>query len=180
MARPLKEAVTSARDDEFVADYSEAREGGFAAIPEDDYNATVTDIEAGTSKAGNPKVRFTFTLADGEYKGRTFFRHCPLVGKGSGILRDTLKAFGIESTRFKRADVLNQRCVVTIATQKGEDITDDERRQEVKKVKPASKARVSSGGAGAKPPRSKATASATPPERPGSSKASSARKARLA
>lgn len=143
MGRSLSDVVSDALNDEVEVDFSGATGGGFGPIPSGDYRAFVDESVPGFSHAKMPKLVLRFRICDGEENaGRVFFRHCPTQGKGSGILRDTLKALGFDvdnMTGFKPGDALNKEAIISIGFQKGHSADNpdpDLQRQEIKKVKP--------------------------------------------
>lgn len=133
----LGDKLKDAMNDEVEVDFSGASEGGgdFAPIDVGDYEAVVDESAPGVAASGNPKVVVRFKIVDGEKNaGRVFFRHCPTKGSGSGILRDTARALGVnvddKAKKFKPAELVGKRCIITIAFQKGST-----EYQEIKKCK---------------------------------------------
>lgn len=132
----LGDKLKDAMNDEVEVDFSGASEGGdFAPIDIGDYEAIVDESTAGVSKASQPKVVVRFKIVDGEKNaGRVFFRHCPTKGSGSGILRDTARALGVnvddKAKKFKPSELVGKRCVISIGFQKGSNEL-----QEIKKCK---------------------------------------------
>lgn len=130
----LKDKLAKAMDDEVEVDFSGAGEG-FNPIPSGDYELEVTECVPSMSKSNNQTVKFQFVIVEGEqHAGRVFFRHCPTGGSGSGILRDTARALGVnvddKQKKFKPSECVGLRCIGTIGFQKGSD-----EYQEIKKCK---------------------------------------------
>jgi hypothetical protein len=144
----LKDKLKDAMNDEVEVDFSGASEGGdFAPIEIGDYEMIVEESTAGISKANAPKVVVRFKIVDGEkHAGRVFFRHCPTTGSGSGILRDTARALGVnvddKAKKFKPSELVNKRCICTVGFQKGSTEL-----QEIKKVKALAGAKKVTGAA---------------------------------
>lgn len=72
---------------------------GFFNGPEGEYVLKITDVTAGTTNNGDPKVTVDYVIAEGEYKGLpinyhtiTFFRD--KTNKGTGITIKFLKSLG--------------------------------------------------------------------------------------
>lgn len=156
----LNSKIGEALDDNVVPDFSGAREGGdFGPIEVGDYEAVVDEAGPHTSKAGNATAKLRFKIVEGEKNaGRVFFRHCPLAGAGSGILRDTVTALGVtveSGKKFSLGQLIGKHAVITIAYQKGDDT-----QQEIKRVKAVAGKRVSSAKATTKKPSAPTTASA--------------------
>ena len=62
--------------------------GDFAPIPDGEYDMLVTDTNYYTSSTGNPTLKVTLTIADGQHKGRKIFESFSLSNKiGMGILK---------------------------------------------------------------------------------------------
>lgn len=135
----LDEAIAG---DEIDLDFSSAREG-FGKIALGEYNAVVIEATPGTSGNKNPKVVVKFQIEDDDErkaKGRTFFKHCPAAGDGAGILRDVLKALGIDAgEKLKCSTLVGKKCVIVVRDQK-----DSDEFQEIAKVKPAKSGKASS------------------------------------
>lgn len=145
----LGDKLKDAMNDEVEVDFSGASEGGgdFAPVDVGDYEAVVDESTPGIASSGNPKVVIRFKIVDGEKNaGRVFFRHCPTKGSGSGILRDTARALGVnvddKAKKFKPSELVGKRCIITIAYQKGST-----EYQEIKKCKALAKATKVTGAA---------------------------------
>lgn len=142
----LKDKLKDAMNDEVDVDFSGAGEGGdFGPVEIGDYEMVVSESTIGSSKANKPKVIVVFKIVEGSKNaGRVFFRHCPTTGAGSGILRDTARALGVNvddaDTKFKASSLIGKRCINTVGFQKGSD-----EYQEIKRSKPVPGAKV--GGA---------------------------------
>jgi hypothetical protein len=137
----LRDKINEALDDEIDLDFSSARDSDFSPVECRQYEFEVVSAKPGTSGSGNPKVVFELRIVDDSpAKGRLFFKHCPTRGEGSGILREMLRALGIdpEAPKLKPADTVGKHILGTVRFQK-----DSDEYQEV--VKPKAVAGKSSG-----------------------------------
>lgn len=135
----LKDTLEKAMNDEVDVDFSGASEG-FGLITNGEYEFECTSGEPGTSKEGNPKVVLKLKIVEAqEHAGRTFFKHCPSTGAGSGILKEAMEAHGVvldpKSGKLKPSAFVGRRCLGTVRVQPG----DAEGRQEVVFLKPVKK-----------------------------------------
>ena len=83
-------------DDVIVIDFS-GQDDDYDAFVPDTYNVVVSKVEHGPkvkSKAGNLKMVLTFTVEDGDFKGRKLFMHPVLEGDALWSTRKTMKALG--------------------------------------------------------------------------------------
>lgn len=70
--------------------------GGFEVLPDDDYSAKITEYEVrGPGESGYEYINFTFTVDEGEYKGRLLWRNLSLSPKALGFLKELCEAAGI-------------------------------------------------------------------------------------
>lgn len=107
-----------------IVDFSETGSGvdfKTTAAPEGTYLCKIVKAEVGKVKtgdnAGTPKVTFRFQVEEGEQKGRNFFRHCPVRGKGAFTLRETAAAVGQDletGDPFRRKATLGKLVDVTV------------------------------------------------------------------
>lgn len=111
--------VLEGADEEFDVDFSGEADGNdFAAnLDKGRYEFLVKDVESKPSKAGDPMFHWTFTLNEGERKGK--YVHLNALKKGGGSFRNkqTLEACGVDVSgpiRFKKADVVGKAVLVTV------------------------------------------------------------------
>lgn len=66
-------------------------------IPEDAYPAEVVEVGAVAEGDKAHYVPIKLQITEGEHQGRTFYRNCPIEGKGAGIFIDFInKALGLD------------------------------------------------------------------------------------
>lgn len=78
-------------------DFSEALD----SLPPGEYKVRVTDSELKTSQAGNEYLNWklsTFGSDDSRMNDRVIYHSTPISGKGAGILKQFLKAVGVDPT----------------------------------------------------------------------------------
>lgn len=71
--------------------------GGFDPIPEGDYVLEITEVEETESRKGNPMVKVTQIVSEGQYKGKIIWNQITLLPKGepgAGIALHFLKSIG--------------------------------------------------------------------------------------
>lgn len=133
---------TAGDTDEVVLDFSGAVD--FDPIPDGAYAAKVLNVVSGTSKAGAPKLEWTFGITDAPHVGRQIKRHTPTTGKGSGLAKQVLKALGIDTSdptvRFRPSQAVGEAVVLIIGRQK-----DNQDYNEIKRVNAPA---ASNGGLG--------------------------------
>ena len=119
----FSDQIKEALEDEIDVDFSGAGEKkDFGPIDPGRYTFEVVECEPGVSKEGNPKVTFKVKIAAGQANaGRTFFKHCPTSGAGSGILRDMLEALGMPASKFRPKDALGRQLSLEVRMQPGSD-----------------------------------------------------------
>jgi hypothetical protein len=79
---------------------SEISGGGFDPVPDDDYSVVITGHEVrGPGESGYEYINFAFTVDEGEYKGRMFWRNLSLSPKALGFLKELCEAAGITYTK---------------------------------------------------------------------------------
>ena len=77
-------------------DLSDVSGGSFEPLPDDDYGVKITDYEVrGPGESGFEYINFTFTVDEGEYKGRLLWRNLSLSPKALGFLKELCEAAGI-------------------------------------------------------------------------------------
>lgn len=69
------------------------------------YEATLTELKYGTSKAGQPKLDFVFTLTDSEVEGRKAFTSKSLQPNAIWSTKEALVALGMEPEALSGTDV---------------------------------------------------------------------------
>lgn len=119
----LEEALASANEEVWDVDFS-ASKSDFDPILPGEYEGVVSKAEYGLSKAGNPKVAVTFTITDGQSKGRSLFAHLVLGGKGAWKTRKFLKALGVavegETFRLSPSMILGVRATLVVSPDSAE------------------------------------------------------------
>lgn len=120
-------------DEEVLVDLSGAVE--FERVPDGEYQATISDVEAGVSKEGNPKLTWTFVITDeGPAHARQMLRHTPTTGKGAGLTKQVLKALGVDTDapelRVRPSSYVGKNVTLVVGEQKGTEFS------EIKKVRP--------------------------------------------
>lgn len=68
----------------------------FKTVPAGKYPARVTEMVLTKANSGNKMFNWTFTITDGEYKGRKIWTRTVLVEDSLWVLRNYLIALGIE------------------------------------------------------------------------------------
>lgn len=134
MAPSLDDIVSGAgQDEEVELDFSGAIE--FDPVPADTYPAVIKDCVPGTSKAGEPKLTWTFILSEGKFAGRQLMRHTPTKGKGSGLSKQVMKAIGVDvnnvTTKFRPSTAAGKHVLLEVGIQEGTEFN------EIKRVKAA-------------------------------------------
>lgn len=67
-----------------IKDAEAGKGGGFEALPDGNYEVTLTQLELKESKNGKPMVAMRFKVLEGEYKGKPIFVN-QVVNSGFGI-----------------------------------------------------------------------------------------------
>lgn len=123
-------------DDEIVVDGLGDVDENPWYIPKGEHAASVTLVEKGTSKEGNPKTVFTFSITAGEAKGKDIKIHLSHSEKALWKLKQVLKALGFDTTgkslKFKTKECVGRKCVLVIE----DNEFNGEMRSNVKTVKP--------------------------------------------
>lgn len=132
----LDDIVNDALDDEVDVDFSGAKEGDYDDVPHAEYVWVVESAKKDSSSKGDPAVVITFVIAEGECAGKKKSKFCMLVGGGSGITRQVLRALGFavdsDSFRLKLGELAGRRCLASVKQQKN-----DPQYQELYKFKAA-------------------------------------------
>lgn len=106
-------------------DQSEVVDG----IPEGDYNVNVVDAEQKTSKAGNPYLRWQFTVfnhAETKYNGQAIWHSTPTTGKGAFRLLQLYKAavgskLDKNATKLDPQQILGKQLSITVVNSHDQD-----------------------------------------------------------
>lgn len=82
-------------------DDTDAIEFDDSPIPQDDYIVQLEDFKTGTSRAGNPKVTWEFKVVENdEYPNRRIWHDTVTIGKGSGMFKAVISAFGYDANEL--------------------------------------------------------------------------------
>lgn len=82
-------------------DDSEEVEYNDDPVPASDYALQMEDFEVGESQAGNPKVTWTFKVVDDEeHAGRYIWHDTVTIGKGVGMFKAVISAFGYDPNEY--------------------------------------------------------------------------------
>lgn len=98
-------------------------------IPEGTYNVNVVDAEHKTSKAGNPYLRWQFTVfgnAETKYNGQAIWHSTPTTGKGAFRLLQLFKAATGErldktATKIDPQAILGKQLTITVVNSHDQD-----------------------------------------------------------
>lgn len=123
---------------------------GFEIMEPGKYLAKVTDIEEEESASGNPMLVWTWSIAEGDYKGKELKSFTSLQDHALFGLKEHLTAFGLEGDLdFDTEKLMGKkaRLTVTKTTIKSKNTGDD---IEVNRVNAVSAAKASTKGK--KPP----------------------------
>ena len=75
-------------------------DGSFEPVPDNDYSVKITSYEVrGPGESGYEYINFAFTVDEGEFKGRMFWRNLSLSPKALGFLKELCDAAGITYTK---------------------------------------------------------------------------------
>lgn len=141
MSNELDDLLAESTGDDLEVDFSGASSGDFELLPNGDYTATVTEATPGVSKANNPKITVKWRIDGPTHEGRVLFTHPVTKGKGSGILKDTLRGLGFDVEKLTKLNpqaLVGKQCIITVGVQK-----DNADFNEVKKFKPVPAAGLS-------------------------------------
>lgn len=123
-------------DDEIVIDDFDQVDDNPWYVPKGLHAATVTLCEKGTTKDGDPKTVFTFTIAKGEAKGKDLKVHASHKPTALWRLKKILTALGMNTSgkqlKFKGRDLVGKPCILEVEDQE----FNGETRSNVKNVKP--------------------------------------------
>lgn len=104
--------------------------GSFEPVPDDDYSVTVTGHEVrGPGESGYEYINFAFTVDEGEFKGRMFWRNLSLSPKALGFLKELCDAAGIsyDKNGVDLKSAKGKRLKVRIVTETSEEYGDQNR-----------------------------------------------------
>lgn len=98
-------------------------------IPEGEYNVNVVDAEMKTSKAGNPYLRWQFTVfghSDPRYNSQAIWHSTPTSGKGAFRLLQLHKAavgskLDKNATQIDPRDILGKQLSITVVNSHDQD-----------------------------------------------------------
>lgn len=91
-----------ALSDDFVIDLSDVSSGSVDFIGAGRHLMYCSAVNNDVSQAGNPMIVFDFTVASGEYTGKTRKVYCALTEKAMWKLDETLRALGIVSNDSRK------------------------------------------------------------------------------
>lgn len=104
--------------------------GSFEPVPDDDYGVKITGYEVrGPGESGYEYINFAFTVDEGEFKGRMFWRNLSLSPKALGFLKELCDAAGISYTKngVDLKSSIGKRLKVRIITETSEEYGDQNR-----------------------------------------------------
>lgn len=108
MARPSSAAIT--------VDFSNVTSR--TLVPEDDYDAEVSDCTIETSDNGN-YLKWVFEVAEGEHAGAKIFHNTSLLPQSLWMLRNVLVSLGIEvpasQMQITPGKYVGKRCGISVA-----------------------------------------------------------------
>lgn len=93
-------------------------------VPEGEYNVLITRAEDKNSQAGNPMVSVTYTIEDGEFRGRKLFDNLVQTEKALWKTARLCRALGFdmsEGLNFEAHDLLEHRLRVRASIEEGQD-----------------------------------------------------------
>ena len=96
--KSLVDVLNGTTRDELARQFAEAEAAGdMVTLPRGDYRCRVTDGELVTSKSGTPGYVVTFTVTDGEHKGRKLWHTAWLTPAALPMSKRDLGRLGITS-----------------------------------------------------------------------------------
>lgn len=96
--KSLVDVLTGASRDELARQFAEAEAAGdMLPLPRGTYRGRVTDGELVTSKGGTPGYSLTFTIDDGEHKGRKLWHTAWLTPAAMPMTKRDLAKLGVTS-----------------------------------------------------------------------------------
>lgn len=117
MPNPLDDPFGAPQDDEFAIDLT-GQYGNNRYIAPGMHLAQLTEVEKGTSRAGNDMWTWTFTVARGDYAGQTAKIWTALTAAAMFKLIEVVEALDLGSAnaplRFRKADALGRYAVIEI------------------------------------------------------------------
>lgn len=118
MAGKTLDDVLEGADEEFEVDFSGKSDNDFGAnLDAGKYEFLVKDVESKDSKAGDPMFHWTFTLNEGDRKGKYVHLNSLKKGGGSFCNKQVLAACGVDVSgplKFKKSDVVGKAVLVTV------------------------------------------------------------------
>jgi len=96
--KSLVDVLNGTSRDELARQYAETEAAGdMLPLPRGTYRCRVTDGELVTSKGGTPGYSLTFTVDDGEHKGRRLWHTAWLTPAALPLTKRDLAKFGVTS-----------------------------------------------------------------------------------
>lgn len=96
--KSLVDVLNGTARDELARQFAEAEVAGdMLPLPRGTYRCRVTDGELVTSKSGTPGYTLTFTVVDGEHKGRRLWHACWLTEHAMPLAKRDLAKLGVTS-----------------------------------------------------------------------------------
>jgi len=96
--KSLVDVLNGQTRDELARQFDETEAAGdMVVLPRGDYRCRATDGELVTSKSGTPGYSLTFTVDDGEHKGRKFWHTAWLTPAALPLAKRDLAKLGITS-----------------------------------------------------------------------------------
>lgn len=110
-------------------DFSSDRETSFSPMPAGTYNLEITHVEDTLTKAGDKRLKVTFSVIDGEYVGRKIFEGYNLTGANQkaveisrGQIKSLLKLSGRDNFQIKDpSELIGIQVSASVKVQEGKD-----------------------------------------------------------
>lgn len=115
--------------DSSIFDFSQDKESSFSPMPAGTYNLEITEAEATTTKAGDQRLKLTFSVIDGEYVGRKIWEGYNLTGVNQkaieisrGQIKSMLKLSGRDNYQLKDpSELIGIQLAASVKIQEGKD-----------------------------------------------------------